>query len=507
MAAPSLARTTWDSYNVSATLSVRRFAATYRRHVAMLGLFVLLVLTATAMLLRIASGAVERSGATGLEDSLTPGAIGAAAFVILLARAMFDAQRAVMRDRALWTLLTSPAPEGAVRLGLLLRGTVLQMGLVAAVLSLVAMVLASTPDPLAVPRETGPIVALAGLASGALSLPLLASAAASTRGGGRASPAALLAVAGLFLASLQLEWPVWAQLGSGVAVLAASAAWAAWGPPALAQAWDAANRPREARRRGRSPTAPLLRAAELGLDGTSRALVRREVQLTATPRQRLTVVALNVAMCAALVSLDGQLRGLVSEGLLSFAYYHWLIAPFLVAIGVYAVGFFQVTAPLMDAFTKEGPALWVLKTSPAEPRAIVEAKARPLLAFLPITVLAVGIAAPAAAGRGPVALSTAALGTAGVYLAFAGVGAWAGAAYPNIDRHSDAPPDLVLAFNMMVACLVVEAAVLFPLVAVDPSRPVWSLGVGAVTVLVGWGLYRLGVSSGGRALARLELAS
>lgn len=501
------ARTAWETYNLSATLSVRRFAATYRRHVAMLGLFVFLVLTASATLLSIASSAVDRSGSTGLEDSLTPGAVASAAFVLLLARALFDTHRAVLRDRALWTVLTSPAEEGAVRVGLLLRGTVLQMGLVAAVLTLVATVLASTPEPLAVPRETGPLVALAGLVSGVLALPLLASATAVRRGRDRLSSIALLAVAGVFFASLQLEWPVWTQLSSGMAVVIASAAWAAWGPPALATAWDTANRPREVRRRGRSPTAPLLRLVELGLDGTSRALVRREVQLTTTPRQRLTFVVLNLAMCSALITLDGQLRDLVSEGLLSSAYYHWLTAPFLVIIGIYAVGFFQVTAPLMDAFTKEGPSLWVLKTSPAEPRAIVEAKVRPLLVFLPITVLAVGLAAPLAAGRGPVALSVAALGTVGVYLAFAGIGAWAGAAYPNIDRHTNAPPDLVLAFNLMVACLVVEAVVLMPLVAVDPSRPVWSIGVGMVSVLIGWGLYRLGLSSGGRALARLELAS
>jgi len=508
--AATWAGTAWYAYNLTATLSARRFAATYRRHVAMLGVFLLLVLTATAMLVRVASvsgGGDE--GSTGLEDAITPGGLAAAAFVLLLARALVDAHRAVLRDRALWTALVSPADEGALRTGLMLRAVVMQLGLVTSVLALVALVLATSPDPPNVPRETGPLIALAGLASGALALPLLATAMAVRKDSmrGALAPALLLALAGLFMAALQLDWPAWAQLCSGVALVAlAAVAWAR-APPVLAEAWEAANRPREARARGPSPSGPLLRAVEAGMDPVGRALVRREVRLALPPRQRLSVVALNLAMCGALVTLDLQLRQLVADGSLSPTSYHWVVGPFLVALGLYAVGFFQVTAPLLDGFTKEGPALWVLKTSPAESRTIVRSKVRPLLAFLPVTLLAVGLAAPLSAGRGPVALTVAALGTVGVYLAFAGVGAWAGASYPNIDRHSNAPPDLVLAFNMMVACLVVEALVLLPVVAVDPSRPVWSLLLMLVSVLIGYSVYAAGVGSGARALERLQLAA
>ncbi len=477
----------------------------------MLGVFVLLVLTATAMLVRVASvsGGGGEEGSTGLEDALTPGGVAAAAFVILLARGLVDAHRAVLRDRALWTALVSPADEGALRTGLMLRAAVMQLGLVTSVLALVVLVLATSPAPPNVPTETGPLIALAGLASGALALPLLAAAMVVRRGSMRGAlpPTVLLALAGLFMAALQLDWPAWAQLGSGVVLVAGAAVASARSPPVLAEAWDAANRPRGARARGPSPTGPLLRATEAGMDPVGRSLVRREVKLALPPRQRLSVVALNLAMCGALVTLDSQLRELVADGSLSTFNYHWVVGPFLVALGLYAVGFFQVTAPLLDGFTKEGPALWALKTSPAEPRTIVQAKVRPLFAFLPVTVLAVGLAAPLSAGRGPVALAVAAMGTVGVYLAFAGVGAWAGAAYPNIDRHSNAPPDLVLAFNMMVACLVVEALVLLPVLAVDPAEPLRSVVAMVVCVLIGWSVYRLGVGSGGRALGRLQLAS
>jgi hypothetical protein len=508
--AATWAGTAWYAYNLTATLSARRFAATYRRHVAMLGVFLMLVLTATAMLVRVASvsgGGDE--GSSGLEDAITPGGLAAAAFVLLLARALVDAHRAVLRDRALWTALVSPADEGALRTGMMLRGVVMQLGLVTAVLSLVTLVLATSPDPFNVPPETGPLIALSGLASGALALPLLATAMAFRREAARtaAAPAALLSLAGLFMAALQLGWPAWAQLASGIAVVALAAFASARAPAALAAAWESANRPREARSRGPSPTGPLLQVVEAGMGPVGRSLVRREVRLALPPRQRLSVVALNLAMCGALVTLDLQLRQLVADGSLAPYYYHWVVGPFLVAVGLYAVGFFQVTAPLLDAFTKEGPALWVLKTSPAEPRTIVRSKVRPLLAFLPVTLLAVGLATPLSAGRGPVALAVAALGTVGVYLAFAGVGAWAGAAYPNIDRHSNAPPDLVLAFNMMVACLVVEALVLLPVLAVDPSRPVWSLAVMCVSVLIGATVYNIGIGSGARALGRLQLAS
>jgi len=500
----SPARVAWDVYNLSATLAARRFAATYRHHVMMLGLFFLMVLFTTAMIIRVASRAVEASGSGDIADTITPGAIAAAAFALLLIRGVVDVSRGVLRDRALWSTLTSPASEGAVRSGLLLRTLVFQMGLLAAVLGLVAIVLATSATAPDLPPETIPMVVLAGAASGTLPLPLLVSAGRDRRG--LAISGGLLAVAGAFFASLQLGWPVWVQAAAGFAVVAASVASAALAPPALAGAWMSANRPPPRRERASPATPPMFRPVAAGMDAVGRALLRKEVQLGFPLRQRLSIVALNIAMGAALVALDRDLAGLVGQGPLDWNYYHYLITPFLVGLGVYAVSFFQATSPLLDGFTREGPALWVLKTSPADPRAIVEAKARPLLAFLPLTVLAVGVSVPLAGGRGPAAVAVAALGTTAVYLAFAGVGAWAGARYPNIDRHSNAPPDLVLAFDMMVACLVLEAMMLLPVLAASTFGDVQAVVAAAVALLAGLAVYRVGIEGGARALGALELS-
>jgi hypothetical protein len=316
----------------------------------------------------------------------------------------------------------------------------------------------------------------------------------------------LLGLAGTFLAALQFGWPVWAQAASGLAVIAASVATAALAPPALADAWTSANRPPPRRERVTPATPPMFRPVAAGMDAVGRALLRKEVQLAFPLRQRLSIVALNIAMGAALVALDRDLSRLVGQGPLDWNYYHFLVAPFLVGVGVYAVSFFQATSPLLDGFTREGPTLWVLRTSPADPRAIVESKARPLLAFLPLTVLAVGVSVPLAGGRGPAAVAVAALGTTAVYLAFAGVGAWAGARYPNIDRHSNAPPDLVLAFDMMVACLVIEAMMLLPVLAASSFGDVQAVVAAAVALLAGVVLYRVGIEGGARALGALELS-
>jgi hypothetical protein len=508
MAAPAgaraSARVAWDVYNLSATLAWRKFAATYRRHVAMLVVFVLLVVFATAMILNVASRAVSTSGTTDLTSTITPGSLAAMAFVLLFARAFVDVSRGVLRDRAIWSTLTSPAPEGAVRAGLLLRAVVFQAGLLAAVLALVALVLATSPTPPHVPTETGPLVVLAGVASSALALPLLANAGRGRPGW--AVAAALVALAGAFLATLQLGAPIWTQAAAGASVLAASVAATVLGGPSMAEAWASANRPPAARSRRNGATPPLFEAAAAGLGPTGRALLRKEAQLAFPMRQRLSVVALNLAMCVALLTLDHRIAGLVGQGPFDWGYYHYLVTPFIVGLGVFAVAFFQVTSPLLDAFTKEGPALWVLRTSPADPRTIVVAKARPVLAFLPLTVMAVGVAVPLVGGRGPAAIAVAALGTAGTYLAFAGAGAWAGATYPNIDRHSNAPPDLVLAFNMMVMCLVIEAMMLGPVIAVASYGPLQAVVAAALALVAGLVVYWIGIDSGARALGTLELA-
>jgi len=504
MGGRSRARVAWDVYNLSATLAARRFASTYRRHVAILGLFFLMVLFTTAMILQIASRAVESSDAGDLADTITPGGIAAAAFALLLVRGLVDVSRGVLRDRALWSTLTSPAGEGAVRSGLLLRTLVFQMGLLAAVLGLVALVLATSPTPPELAPETMPMVVLAGVASGTLPLPLLVSAGTGRRG--LATAGALLAVAGAFLAALQLGWPVWAQATAGIAVVSASVATAAFAPPALAEAWTSANRPPPRRERATPATPPMFLPLAAGMDTVGRALLRKEAQLAFPVRQRLSIVALNIAMGAALVTLDRDLSRLVGQGPIDWNYFHFLVTPFLVGVGVYAVSFFQATSILLDGITREGPALWVLRTSPADPRTIVESKVRPLLAFLPLTIVAVGISVPLAGGRGPAAVAVAALGTTAVYLAFAGVGAWAGARYPNIDRHSNAPPDLVLAFDMMVVCLFIEAVMLLPVLAASAFGDLEAVAAAAVALLAGVAIYRMGIEGGARALGALELS-
>ena len=500
----SPARVAWDVYNLSATLAARRFASTYRRHVAMLGLFFLMVLFTVAAIIQIAARAVESSDSGDIADTITPGGIAAAAFALLLIRGAVDVSRGVLRDRALWSILTSPAREGAVRSGLLLRTLVFQMGLLAAVLGLVALVLATSPTPPELALETIPMVVLAGAASGTLPLPLLVSAGRDRHG--LAVAVVLLALAGAFFAAMQLGWSVWAQAASGVAVIVASVATAALAPPALAGAWTSANRPPPRRERTTPATPPMFRPVAAGLDPVGRALFRKEVQLGFTLQQRLSIVALNIAIGAALVTLDRDLSRLVGHGPIDWNYYHFVVTPFIVGLGVYAVSFFQATSPLLDGITKEGPSLWVLKTSPADPRTIVESKVRPLLAFLPLTVLAVGISVPLAGGRGPAAIAVGALGTAAVYMAFAGVGAWAGARYPNVDRHSNVPPDLVLAFDMMVACLAIEAAMLLPVLAASAFGGAQAVAVAAVALLAGFAVYRVGIDGGARALGTLQLS-
>ena len=140
-----------------------------------------------------------------------------------------------------------------------------------------------------------------------------------------------------------------------------------------------------------------------------------------------------------------------------------------------------------------------------EPWRFLAAKVRPMFAFLPLTMVATGFAIPFMAGRGWEAIAIGMMGAAAMYLAFLGVGAWAGATYPNLDRHSNAPPDVVLAFYLMFACLILQAAILSPVLAFSLALPAFGVMFAAFAVVFGFALMWAGIMAGGRALKKLEL--
>ncbi len=481
--------------------------ATYKDHILMLGALVFLVLFALGAIMWIAMAAGgEEEAPADLSEGITPGALAITAFVLLLVRGLVDVQRSIVRDRALWSLLVSPVDEGRVRAGLMLRTLVFQLGLLALVMGIVALVLAGSPEKPYVPVETAPLVVLSGLAAGCLPLPLLLSAAGGRVRAQRAILVALMGLTCIFVAALYLEWPPWLMLVSGTVLMVVSVAATLGGPPVLATTWASA----EARRFRPSRTArglpPLFATLAKGDDPVRRALFRREMVLGYTGRQRAAFAGLNVVMCGALIALSVEMDELL-EGSEFQGYYLDVVTPFVVGMGIYAVTFFQATMPLVDGVTREGRTFWVLKSSPLDTRRLLAAKVRPLLAFLPLTVMAIGLGVPFAVGRGPAAIMMGGLGAVAVYLAFLGVGVWAGATYPNLDRHSNAPPDMVLAFYLMFVCLILEGFLLLPALAMGIIDPLLGVMGAGVAVVLGAIVLWIGMELGGRKLERLEVTA
>jgi hypothetical protein len=479
--------------------------ATYRDHILMLGAFVFLILFAMGAVIRISMTAGEEEvGTADLSEGITPGALAITAFVLLLVRGLVDVQRSIVKDRALWSVLVSPVPESKVRAGLMLRTVVFQLGLLALVMGTIAIVLAAAPEKPYVPVETAPLVVLSGVAAGCLPLPLLLSGRGGRVRAHRFALVVLLASTGVFLAALQLEWDTWLMLASGSTVIVLSVAVTLWGAPVLGATWTAAETRRFRPSRALRRLPPLFSTLARGGDPVGKALFRREMVLNYPGRQRAAFAGLNVVLCAALITLNGEMDGLLMGGEYE-GYYFDVVTPFMVGMGIYAVTFFQATMPLVDGITREGSAFWVLKSSPLDGRKLLVAKVRPLLAFLPLTVLAIGLGVPFAAGRGPAAIVMGGLGAVAIYLAFLGVGVWAGARYPNLDRHSNAPPDMVLAFYLMFACLILEAFLLLPVLAMGLINPLLGIIGGAVAVVLGGVVLWIGLELGAKALERLEV--
>ncbi|MCJ2539844.1 MAG: hypothetical protein LN414_01080, partial [Candidatus Thermoplasmatota archaeon] len=224
-------------YNVGATLAVRRFVATYKKHVLMLGLFVFMVLLSLSFLVRFGMTASEATEGPSLTDTITPGSLALMAFVVLFIKGLADVQRTIIKDRALWSTMVAPVREGTVRAGLMLRTLVFQMGLLAIVMGTFVLVLFFAPEKPNLPWETGPLIVLAGLAAGVLPLPFLMSAIDLGSRTNKVVLAVLVAAEVAFAVMLQMMVPLWQMLAAAGGLVVLCVAITLAGPPMLATAW------------------------------------------------------------------------------------------------------------------------------------------------------------------------------------------------------------------------------------------------------------------------------
>jgi hypothetical protein len=364
-------------------------------------------------------------------------------------------------------------------------------------------VLLAMPDKPNLPQQTGPLVMLAGLSASALPLPLLLGGMGWKDRSHRMTIAVLAGLTAAFVGLSVLDYPIEWMLVSGSMLLAACVAITYKGAPVLAPAWSSAEGQRFRSSLSRRDLPLAFSALLPRRDPKARALFRREMALSYPARQRASMAGLNVAMAAGLVFVNQQLAGLML-GTDMEGYYWYLIVPVMVGLGIYSISYFQATMPLVDGVTREGSAYWVMRTVPVTANDYLRAKVRPLLAFLPLNAVAAGAALPFVVGMSWRAMAVGMLGAMAVYLAFLGVGAWAGATYPNLDRHSNAPPDVVLAFYLMFACLFLEGLMLVPVAVIAFADPVVGMVAAALALLVGYGILRLGIRAGSRSLRDLE---
>ncbi|UCC93500.1 MAG: hypothetical protein JSW25_02205 [Thermoplasmata archaeon] len=496
--------TVFRVYSLGATLAVRRFVAMYKQHVLMLGLFVFMVLFSLSFLVRFGMAASEATANPTLTDTITPGSLALVAFVLLFVKGLSDVHRTIVKDRALWSTMVAPVREGTLRTGLMLRTAVFQMGLLAIVMGTFVLVLLFSPEKPVLPRETGPLIVLAGLAASVLPLPFLLSAIGWEHRSNKLVLGVLVAGELAFVLMLQMMVPLWQMIVAAGGLVVICLVVTASGPPVLATAWASVEgvRFRSSRASRRMP--PLFAWMLPRKDIVARALFRREMILSYPGKQRVAIAGLNVAMAVGLVIVSIQLGELMRLQGYGDDFYN-LITPVMVGLGIYMICFFQATMPLVDGVSKEGPAFWAVRVAPVEPWRYLAAKVRPLLAFLPLTMVATGFAIPFALGRGWEAMVIGMLGAAAVYFAFLGVGAWAGATYPNLDKHSNAPPDVVLAFYLMFACLILQALMLSPVLAFSLVSPTFGVLFAAFALAFGFIIMWVGIMAGGRSIKKLEV--
>jgi len=209
--------------------------------------------------------------------------------------------------------------------------------------------------------------------------------------------AALVGAEGVFALMLQVMVPLWQMLAAAGGLVVLCVAVTAAGPPVLAKAWMTVEGVRFRSRRASRRMPPVFDLLLPRRDPVSRAMFRREMVLNHTGKDRLAIGGLNAAMAVGLVVVNTQLGELMTLEGYGEDFYD-LITPVMVGLGIYIVCFFQAVMPLVDGVSKEGPAFWAVRVAPVEPWRFLAAKVRPMLAFLPLTVVATGFAIPLHSG-------------------------------------------------------------------------------------------------------------
>jgi len=193
----------------------------------------------------------------------------------------------------------------------------------------------------------------------------------------------------------------------------------------------------------------LFRALSRWMDPGTRELFRKEMVINISRKEVGGTLFTIIGLAIVLV----YLRGRMVEPAALAAPLGRLVLPLLVCVGLYIAAVLQFAMLGLSSLGKEGSNFWILRHLPVRSERVFQAKAGALLAFTPVIVLAIALPLPVLAGMGPEWLLFFVLAALALAFAFTALGIWSGTVYPNFDEGTRGTPDVMTMYLIMMACL------------------------------------------------------
>jgi hypothetical protein len=205
---------------------------------------------------------------------------------------------------------------------------------------------------------------------------------------------------------------------------------------------------------GRGASGRFFRALTKWMRPDSRELLRKELVINISRKEVGGTIFTIIGLAVVLLYLKSRVGGTLNTPFFS------LIYPLLVCIGLYTAAVLQYAMLGLSSLGKEGKNFWILKHLPVKSERIFEAKAGALLVFTPIIVVAVAIPLPLVANMGADWVLFFIIAALALAFGYTAIGLVTGTMFPNFDEGTRGTPDVMTMYLVMMACLVLGALVI-----------------------------------------------
>jgi hypothetical protein len=429
----------------------RSLAARVRKHPAMTAWFILLMLSATWMGLRIA----ELVASQGLDPggmAVQPHTLLLVYFMILMGKSVVDTNSRVTQNREMMLILGQPVDIYSALWGKFAYIVVGNLAVLSVALGTAAAVHAAfTPGLLVPPWFVGCLVPLTMLST---AMGFVFSIITSQPG--LARRLLLIAAFSQLASALYLSFEYLKDspdylVPASMLLFAAALCCVPLASRFFLAAWNYEVSGSEGivQKATRTGSGRLFRHMTRQMDPGTRELLRKEMVINISRKEVGGTIFTIIGLAVVLVYLRSRIGGqtAISAPFLS------IVLPLLVCVGLYIAAVLQYAMLGLSSLGKEGKNFWILKHLPVKSERIFQAKAGALLVFTPVIVIAIALPLPILAGMGPDWVLFFVLAALALAFAFTGVGIWSGTVYPNFDEGTRGTPDVMTMYLIMMVCL------------------------------------------------------